>query len=162
MFFGGLFMAYIVYRVWYPEAFAAGQPPSSTSAGAASTPRVLIGSSLTMALAVRAAQTGKRKAQVVNWLLLTMVLGASSSASRCIEYADKFEHHHRARAAHFDSVDAARTPSRQLRDQFFSLYFAMTGLHALHMIIGIGLMAVITWMALEAASSTPSTTRRSR
>ena len=54
---------------------------------------VLIGSSLTMALAVRAAQTNKRKA-TVNWLILTMVLGLVFLGVKVIEYADKFEHHH--------------------------------------------------------------------
>ena len=54
---------------------------------------VLIGSSLTMAMAVRGAQTNKRKA-TVNWLILTMILGAVFLGVKVIEYQDKFEHHH--------------------------------------------------------------------
>jgi cytochrome c oxidase subunit III len=160
LFFGGLFMAYLLYRTWYHDAFRAASTSITLVWGALNTV-VLIGSSLTMALAVRAAQTNKRQA-TVNWLILTMVLGAVFLGVKVIEYADKFEHHHvpgpnfvweepghEAAAAnpstHPVSPDA---PHFQQHTQiFFSLYFTMTGLHALHMIIGIGLMVVITAMA---------------
>lgn len=173
LFFGGLFMAYMLYRTWYHDAFVAASSSITLIWGLVNTV-VLIGSSLTMALAVRSAQLSHRKA-TVNWLLLTMVLGAVFLGIKVIEYADKFEHHHvpgpnyiweaehagaatgegaAAEAGHEAAVDPGH-PGRgsdrahyQLHTQiFFSLYFTMTGLHALHMIIGIGLMAVITWMA---------------
>ena len=80
LFFGGLFMAYVLYRTWYHDAFVAASTSITLFWGALNTV-VLIGSSLTMALAVRAAQTNKRSA-TVNWLILTMVLGGCSSASR--------------------------------------------------------------------------------
>ena len=173
LFFGGLFMAYMLYRTWYHDAFVAASTSITLSWGLINTV-VLIGSSLTMALAVRAAQLSQRKA-TVNWLLLTMVLGAAFLGIKVIEYADKFEHHHvpgpnyiweaehaaepaaagaAAEAGHGAEADPAH-PGRgsdaanyQLHTQiFFSLYFTMTGLHALHMIIGIGLMMVITAMA---------------
>ena len=144
---------------------------------------MLIGSSLTMAMAVRGAQTNKRTA-TVNWLILTMILGAVFLGVKYIEYSDKFEHHHvpgdhyRWAAEHAEGAPAAGAehPStspgagaaaataaplhgfdgkrpmtadelQQTTQIYFSLYFTMTGLHALHMIIGIGLMCVITWMA---------------
>ena len=72
MFFGGLFMCYLLYRWKDPEAFAAGSHELSITLGGFNTV-VLIGSSLTMALGVRAAQTGKQKA-LVNWLVATGVL----------------------------------------------------------------------------------------
>src|SRR4051812_12667763 len=73
MFFGGLFMAYLLYRYWYPEAWAAGSNHLNVTLGGLNT-AVLICSSLTMALAVRSAQVGARTAQVVN-LILTIMLG---------------------------------------------------------------------------------------
>ena len=93
LFFGGLFTTYLVYRSLYPDAFAAASHEMVVWAGTLNT-AVLITSSLTMALAVHAAQLGQ--AQI-----------------------------------------------------FFSLYFLMTGLHALHMIIGLGLMAVMVWLSMR-------------
>ena len=160
LFFGGLFMAYMLYRIWYHEAFVAASTSIDLKWGALNTV-VLIGSSLTMALAVRAAQTNNRK-WTVNWLILTMVLGMVFLGVKVIEYADKFEHHHVPGPnylwedpAHAVGVEHQATPEEietarklQMHTQiFFSLYFTMTGLHALHMIIGVGLMCVITWMA---------------
>ena len=165
LFFGGLFMAYMLYRTWYHDAFVAASTSIVLFWGLLNTV-VLIASSLTMALAVRSAQLNRRKA-LVNWLLATIVLGTVFLGVKVIEYADKFEHHHVpgpnyvwAEAGHgpapadgaaaqpSDHTPAASPENLQLHTQiFFSLYFTMTGLHALHMIIGIGLMAVITWMA---------------
>jgi cytochrome c oxidase subunit III len=140
MFFGGLFMAYLLYRVWYPEAWAEGSLELDIRLGALNT-AVLIGSSLTMALAVRAAQTGFPRA-TVNWLLATIALGMVFLVVKAFEYAHKFETHHVPGA---DFVFEG--PHARQVEIFLSLYFAMTGLHALHMIIGVGLMSVITWMA---------------
>jgi cytochrome c oxidase subunit 3 len=169
LFFGGLFVAYMIYRIWYFDAFAEASRSLDLFWGGLNT-AVLIGSSLTMAMAVRGAQTNKRKA-TVNWLILTMILGAVFLGVKVIEYADKFEHHHvpgpnfvwaaehetPAAGASEAAPAAGAAEHRQLSltpDQlqrttqiYFSLYFTMTGLHALHMIIGIGLMSVITWMA---------------
>jgi cytochrome c oxidase subunit 3 len=178
LFFGGLFTAYMLYRIWYHDAFVAASSSITLFWGALNTV-VLIGSSLTMALAVRSAQTNQRKATVA-WLIATMILGAVFLGVKVIEYADKFEHHHvpgpnfvwesheatAAEAGHqtgqagaqgevaaaggttHAATAATRDPALQYHTQiFFSLYFTMTGLHALHMIVGIGLMSVITWMA---------------
>jgi cytochrome c oxidase subunit III len=170
LFFGGLFVAYMIYRIWYFDAFAEASRSLDLFWGGLNT-AVLIGSSLTMAMAVRGAQTNKRTA-TVNWLILTMILGAVFLGVKVIEYSDKFEHHHVPGpnfvwAAEHDPAPAAsgaeaEAPAaegghRQLSlspeqlqnttQLYFSLYFTMTGLHALHMIIGIGLMSVITWMA---------------
>ena len=180
LFFGGLFVAYMIYRVWYFDAFAEASRRLSLFWGGLNT-AVLIGSSLTMALAVRAAQTNSRK-WTVNWLVLTMVLGCVFLGVKVIEYEDKFanyevpganynwlyhEQHAAAGGEHPSTPlgaggDAAAPASaaeghrqlsltpQQLQNTtqiYFSLYFTMTGLHALHMIIGVGLMSVITWMA---------------
>ena len=164
LFFGGLFAAYMIYRVWYFDAFAEASRRLSLFWGGLNT-AVLIGSSLTMAMAVRGAQTNKRMA-TVNWLILTMILGCVFLGVKVIEYQDKFanyevpgahynwmyhEEHAAAEghAAEGEHRTLSLTPEQLQRTTqiYFSLYFTMTGLHALHMIIGVGLMAVITWMA---------------
>jgi cytochrome c oxidase subunit 3 len=168
LFFGGLFFAYTLYRIWYFDAFAAASRTLDLWLGGFNT-AVLIGSSLTMAFAVRAAQTNQRKA-TVNWIILTMLLGAVFLGVKVIEYADKFEHHHvpgpnfvwaaehAAPAAGEHGAEAAPAPAgghddlsnptfQRTTQIYFSLYFTMTGLHALHMIIGLGLL---TWVAVMA------------
>jgi cytochrome c oxidase subunit 3 len=138
MFFGGLFMAYIVYRNAYPDAWQVSSQQLNVYMGAANT-AVLICSSLTMVLAVRAAQVGSRAGQVVN-LILTLIFGSTFLVVKYFEYAEKFEHH-LVPGPHF-------TDTLPLGSQiFFSLYFIMTGIHALHMVVGIILMLVILWMA---------------
>ena len=141
MFFGGLFMAYLVYRSAAPEAFQEASAHLDIRWGAFNT-AVLIFSSLTMALAVRAAQTNLSRKVQVGWLLATMFLGTVFLGVKVIEYADKFEHHI-VPGPHFHWVGLYPKPA----EQFYSLYFAMTGLHALHMIIGLGIMTVIVIMA---------------
>jgi cytochrome c oxidase subunit 3 len=140
MFFGGLLMAYLLYRVWYPEAWAEGSLELDIRMGAFNTV-VLIGSSLTMAFAVRSAQTGARKA-TVRWLLITMALGLTFLVVKFFEYREKWELHHiPGPNFQFEGPHAGQV------EIFLSLYFGLTGLHALHMVIGATLLAVITWMA---------------
>jgi len=134
MFFGGLFMAYILYRNLYPAAWLAGSHELNEVLGGANTV-VLIVSSLTMALAVRAAQVGSRIGQIVN-LILTLIFGTTFLVIKYFEYAAKFEHH-LVPGAHFDPT---RDPAQQL---YFSLYFMMTGIHALHMVVGIGILLIM-------------------
>ena len=136
MFFGGLFLAYVVYRTSFPEAFHAGSHELDIKLGAFNTV-VLLTSSLTMALSVHAAQVSKRGMLIVN-LLLTLFLGLVFLGVKVIEYAAKFEHH-LVPGPHF----AFHGPDATNAQLFFSLYFAMTGLHALHMIIGAGLLMVL-------------------
>ena len=140
MFFGGLFLAYTIYRNLYPGAFAAGSHHLNWRLGAFNT-AVLIGSSLTMAMAVHAAALGKRK-QIVVWLLLTVALGSVFLGVKVIEYSEKFEHH-LVPGPHFHFEG----PHRREAQIFYSLYFAMTGLHALHMIIGIPIILTVAWLA---------------
>jgi cytochrome c oxidase subunit III len=142
MFFGGLFMAYLLYRVWYPEAWAEGSLELDIVLGGVNTV-VLILSSLTMALAVRAAQTGFPKA-TVNWLLLTMALGLTFLVIKFFEYKHKWDLNHIPGPGFtFEGPHANQV------EIFLSLYFTMTGLHALHMVIGFGILSVIAWMAYK-------------
>jgi cytochrome c oxidase subunit 3 len=151
MFFGGLFMAYITYRWMYPTAWVESSNLLNVTLGGLNT-GVLIVSSLTMALAVRAAQTSSRKGQIF-WLILTILLGTTFLVVKYFEYASKFEHHlvpgpHFSYVQHHIVNGVEQTLTLPLGSQiFFSLYFIMTGIHAAHMVVGIGLMSVILGMA---------------
>ena len=140
LFFGGMFTVYVVYRSMFPAAFAAGSRELDFVLGTVNT-AVLITSSLTMALAVHAARAGGRGAQVA-WLAATMTLGAVFLGIKFTEYAHKFaEHLVPGPSFRFAGPDA---PQAEL---FFSLYFVLTGFHALHMVIGLGLLGVLTTLA---------------
>jgi len=143
LFFGGLFCAYAVYRWLYPTAFAAGSEHLDIVLGTINT-AVLIGSSVTMALAVHTAQVSRNGRVVALFLVLTIVLGGIFLGIKAVEYAHKFhEHHVPGPYFHFGEGEP-----RQM-ELFFALYFIMTGLHALHMVIGIGILGVLTVMALR-------------
>jgi cytochrome c oxidase subunit III len=140
MFFGGLLMAYLLYRVWYPVAWAEGSLELDIYLGGFNTV-VLIGSSLTMALAVRSAQVGAPRA-TVNWLLITMVLGLTFLVVKFFEYKHKWDLNH-IPGPNF----VMEGPHAQQVEIFTSLYFGLTGLHALHMVVGVSILSVIAWMA---------------
>lgn len=133
LFFGGMFGAYTVYRNQYHDAFVAGSHHLDIALGTFNT-AVLIGSSLTMALAVRCAQQG-RKDNTYRWIIATMILGTIFLGVKVVEYTEKY-HHHLIPGSSFHWEGADPGPMKI----FYSLYFCMTGMHALHMIIGIGLM----------------------
>lgn len=136
MFFGGLFAGYAVYRWKYPAAFDAGSLHLDVRFGAINT-AVLICSSLTMAMAVRAAQFGKREALCV-FLILTMLLGSVFLGIKAYEYNHKY-HEHLIPGVNFQ-YEGSLGQQVQL---FFIFYFVMTGMHALHMVIGAGIMSVL-------------------
>jgi cytochrome c oxidase subunit 3 len=140
LFFGGLFLAYTVYRAQYARAFAEASRHLDIALGTFNTV-VLIVSSLTMALAVWSAATGRRKAIVV-FLLLTMILGGVFLGVKAVEYSHKF-HDHLVPGPGFHFPG----PNARPAEIFYSLYFTMTGLHAAHMIIGIGILTVLLLQA---------------
>jgi len=169
MFFGGMFCAYLIYRLKYFPEFAASSRSLDLTVGTLNT-AVLICSSLTVAQAVRAAQLGKRKLQVP-LLLATIFFGLVFLGVKAYEWNKKYKEHH-IPTFDFNAKDLMRDnqklfgldklqndPSKahelqekeaeiQQRSQiFFSLYFALTGMHAIHMVVGVGIFTVITWMA---------------
>lgn len=146
MFFGGLFMAYLLYRWANPTAFEEASAHLSIWLGGFNT-AVLIFSSLTMALAVRAAQTSAPPRTQVFWIAATMVLGTVFLGVKVIEYGDKFAEG----IVPGPGFNAAIWENPQGVEIFYALYFCMTGLHALHMVIGLGIMAVIGVMAWRRA-----------
>jgi len=146
MFFGGLFAGFFVYILGNSEAFAAASRHLDVALGTVNT-LVLLGSSLTMALAVRGAQQGNRRDQVL-FLILTIALGLVFLGVKGLEYTHKFEQH-LVPGPHF-RMEGPHGNSAQL---FFSFYFAMTGVHALHMVVGVGLLA---WLLVNALRGTYS------
>lgn len=140
MFFGGLFMGYTAYRALYPDVFAEASHHLKVVLGSINT-AVLLCSSLTMALAVRAIRIDERQA-LIRYLLLTMLLGATFLGIKAVEYYLEYEEH-LVPALNFSYVS---THAQQV-ELFFVLYFFMTGLHAFHLTVGIGVVAIITLRA---------------
>ena len=219
MFFGGLFIAYLVYRHKYYESFGLASFSLRVDLGLFNT-IVLIGSSLTMALAVNAAQRGLRK-RLMTFIVATMLLGSLFLGVKVVEYTEKFEKReipgrnfcfepqgapcanvshapestpdilkrylsghffpavgHAAEGTHETGMSAESSSPEQVGGQYrvrdvmgnvpgsserdrsrpgaeiyFSLYFAMTGMHALHMIVGMGLMVWLLWNAYKGVYS---------
>ncbi|MFO1492533.1 MAG: cytochrome c oxidase subunit 3 [Kiritimatiellia bacterium] len=162
MFFGGLFAAYTIYRIMYSDTWhvASGIVRHSLHLGVINT-LVLILSSLTVSFAVQSARKGSRSG-ILSWLFATLVLASVFLAIKSVEYRAKFDEYlvpgfnfdwqkHLDVMIHagHDAAPAASVPVEVARHTppgiqvFFSLYFAMTGMHALHMIIGMGL---IVWI----------------
>ena len=140
MFFGGMFLGYVIYRASYPEAFADASNHMDIILGTINT-AVLIASSLTVVLSVYAAHESKQKALLV-FLALTILLGLVFLGIKFTEYAHKFEEHL------FPGLNfqyQGENPGHAAI--FFSFYFAMTGIHALHMVIGIGIFLVLMFSA---------------
>ena len=159
LFFGGLFTLYMVYRVQNAKAFALASSELDVTLGFTNT-LVLIASSVTMALAVKAAQLGKKKPLVI-LLIATLVLGSVFLVIKYFEYSAKFEHHtvpglesfeFHADPALIEELGMTATEIANLEgraEMFFAIYFTMTGLHALHMIIGLGLGIWLIFPALK-------------
>ncbi len=140
LFFGGLFLSYTVYRFLQPVAFAAASRHTEVILGGANT-AILLLSSTFMALAVRASQLERRRPLI--WLLLaTAALGIVFMVLKGFEYHKDFTDH-LVPGAHFVWHEA----NPGAAEMFFWLYFAMTGLHAIHVTIGIGVMLVLAFLA---------------
>lgn len=155
MFFGGMFLAYTLYRSKYPEAFAIASNHLDIKLGAINT-AVLIFSSFTMAMAVYSTQVGKRRAQIIS-LVLTIILGLAFLGIKAVEYHEKYVDHLipgsliPGNPFNPDPVTMHLPPgvSMQHVQMFYWIYFAMTGMHALHMIIGVGLLSVLLYFSVK-------------
>ncbi|MEO1022683.1 MAG: cytochrome c oxidase subunit 3 family protein [Bacteroidota bacterium] len=140
LFFGGLFCAYIVFRAWYPELFTEAATKLNTVWGAVNTV-VLIGSSLTVAMAIRSAQKNQTKGLRIN-LLITIVLACVFMVIKAFEYEHKFHEGIFPGAYYtYEGIEHEMAPV------FFSVYYMLTGVHALHVLVGIGLMV---WIYIRA------------
>lgn len=137
--FGGLFVAYAMFRAMYPQMFHEASHHLDQRLGLTNT-IVLITSSLTMVLAVIAAQRGQ-KGKILTYLGVTFLLSCVFLVVKYFEYSAKF-HHGLLPGGLFTNTELTQ-PKTSL---FFSLYFVMTGIHAFHVIVGMGLMI---WLALR-------------
>jgi cytochrome c oxidase subunit 3 len=136
LFFGGLFLGYTVYRGMYPSAFGEASRQLDIVLGTINT-AVLLCSSLTMAMAIHEAQIGNRR-MVILFLIITMILGATFLGIKFYEYYQKYVEHLIPGAGFvWEGLDSTHATL------FFIFYFVMTGMHALHMIIGLGVMTVM-------------------
>jgi cytochrome c oxidase subunit 3 len=144
LFFGGMFMTYITYRHLYPEAFAEASRHTIVLYGTINT-AILLTSSLTMAFAVHAAQENKTKS-VVRFLLFTVFLAGCFLVVKGFEYHDDISEHLWP-GPHFNKSLPAQAQI------FWFLYWAMTGLHALHVTVGVVLLSIIARMAARGGFS---------
>lgn len=156
LFFSGLFVAYFIYRSWYPGAFSVGSHMLDWRLGLLNT-GVLLFSSYTAAQSVRYAQLGDRK-MVGNMMLITMACAGLFMVIKAWEYHHKFHigalPGHYFNLTHHGVAEAAAAAENAHINQylpfhlrsFFGIYFIMTGVHGLHVLIGIG---IYTWMFIR-------------
>jgi cytochrome c oxidase subunit III len=138
LFFGGLFLGYIVYRHAYPYDFALASRHTNVLYGTLNT-AILLTSSLWMALAVNAAEAGRDKL-VVRFLALTILFASGFMGVKAMEYTEDFREH-LVPGKSFANLGA---PKAEL---FFYFYWAMTGLHAFHVLVGIGVLSFLAFQA---------------
>ena len=141
MFFGGAVATYCIYRTLHPQVFEAAGHELSKLLGTINTV-VLITSSLTMAMSVVESHSGHRR-RLLGWLLATMGLGVAFLGIKGIEWYTEYAHH-RVPGLNFTPDELG--PAAEL---FFACYFALTSLHALHMIIGLVVMGVLVRLAYK-------------
>lgn len=137
--FGGLFVAYSLFHSLYPELFKEGASHLDWRLGAANT-IVLLFSSLTMALGIYFIQV-KKTSTASLMLIITLICGFIFMGIKGVEYTSKFHHH--MYPGRFYAGEIGEVKNIAL---YFSFYFMMTGLHALHVLIGMGL---ITWVLIR-------------
>jgi cytochrome c oxidase subunit 3 len=142
MFFGGLFAAYLVYRTAHYDAWAIGSEHMDFWIGTVNTV-ILLCSSLVVALSVHAIQVGQNRLCAI-YLWMASVMGLWFLVLKGIEY-----HAHFVEGAVPGPLWRLHVADPQAVQMFFYLYFVMTGLHALHVTIGIGLLATIGWYAAK-------------
>ncbi len=151
MIFGGLFTGYTVFRTRYAPSFEDGSRHLNLLIGGVNTV-ILLTSSLTMALAVRAAHLGRQKT-LVRCLTLTVLLGAAFLALKAVEYYGDYRERLIPRLA----FDPAKWRHGQVTPEhvqlFLIFYYVTTGLHAVHMIVGMSVLLVLIVMARRGAFS---------
>lgn len=145
LFFSGLFVAYGVYRSWHPEAFSAGSALLDRNMGMINT-LVLLLSSATVALAVRSSQLGK-KTETRWYLIITIVCACIFMVVKYFEYMAKIDHGYLPGSLFNPHVFPEGITSVPWETRsFFGVYFMMTGVHGLHVLIGIGLLV---WLMIK-------------
>jgi cytochrome c oxidase subunit 3 len=138
--FGGMFILYSVYRYNHPDAFHLAAKELNTIIGTFNT-AILLTSSLTMALSITAIQRNNKSLSVF-FQLITVVLALGFMVNKYFEWGAKFHH------GIYPGSDALLSkPAGEVL--FFGLYYVMTGLHGLHVLIGIGLILFMTYYTVK-------------
>lgn len=150
LFIGAIFVAFYVARFRFPDAFAYGARELKWTLGTLNT-AVLLGSSFSMALAVHAAREGQSRA-IFRRLLLTVVLGVGFLAIKGVEYAIEFRES-LIPGLNFSTIAPDGAIRSERVEHFMAFYFALTGVHALHMLVGVGLLSWLAWRARRDAYS---------
>jgi cytochrome c oxidase subunit 3 len=135
--FGGMFIVYAVYRFLHQAEFQLAAQELDTMVGTINT-IILLTSSLTVALSIAALRDGKRNASMI-LLGITLVLAAWFLVNKYFEWSHKF-----SIGIYPHSPELLNMPSGEIL--YFGLYFVMTGLHALHVVIGMTVLAVMLVM----------------
>ena len=148
MFFGGIFVAYTAYRLWYPKEFEAGSSKLNVLIAGINS-LLLLTSSLTITLAIHAAHEG-RQAALKKFLLITIGLAIAFLGLKTREYYLDYQEHLIPGRLFDTPVEGGKSPAAEFEEEganpkqvqlFFMFYYCMTGLHVLHMIVGVGLIA---------------------
>ena len=140
--FSAMFVAYTVFRMWHPEAFAVASTELDWVMGGTNT-LVLLASSLTVALSIHYAQKDEQRKVVIS-LIITLLLAATFLVIKYFEYTTKFSH-----GIYPGEMFNSHDPHLNIPyvAQFFSIYFVMTGIHGVHVVLGMGF---ISWIAIRA------------
>jgi cytochrome c oxidase subunit III len=149
--FGALITAYAIYRVRYPHDFEAASSKLNVLIGSINT-IVLLSSSLTMVLSVHAVRTGQQK-MLLTCLTLTIVLGGTFLGLKALEYYLDYKENLVPGLAFEPGEWTALTPpvNPQRVKLMLVFYYIMTGLHAVHMLVGMGLLV---WLIARARKGT--------
>jgi cytochrome c oxidase subunit 3 len=140
LFFGAVLFGYTVYRSLYYRPFLEGSHHLSVMLGGINT-AVLLCSSLCMALAVHAAQRGHSR-QLIVYLLVTALIGTVFLGIKFVEYYEHYKEHMVPGLSFSYSGDQASHV-----ELFMIFYFILTGMHAVHMLIGLGMLLVLAFLA---------------
>jgi cytochrome c oxidase subunit 3 len=141
MFFGGLFLAFAVARFLHADSFSQAAKHLDVLAGSINT-AILFTSSFTTVLAVSALKEGRKK-RVLGLLLVSIALGSLFLVIKGYEYHEKW-----TEGFFPGSSFAASGPNRDQVELFFVFYFILTGLHAIHLLIALGVAAALGWLVI--------------
>jgi cytochrome c oxidase subunit 3 len=144
LFFSGLFTLYASYRIEHPVGFGLGVLDNTTDWGSTNT-FILLGSSYVLTLSVRALRRSQPRLSAV-WLALTILLGTAFAWIKIGEWFHHFYVDHLFPGGQGSFFDEHSDPGEKM---FFTLYFAITGLHEIHILVGLGILGFLLWKVLR-------------
>lgn len=148
--FSGMFVAYTVYRAWHPEVFLVASKALNPWMGGFNTV-VLLTSSFTIAMAINSIQRSRQQL-AVRYLVATVLLAGVFMVVKYFEYTAKFEHG-LFPGGFFNPHEGYADFAVPYAAQFFSIYFVMTGIHGVHVLIGMAVIGTVAWRTWRGAFS---------